>query len=61
MAWEHRRVERRRLRLQCTWKVLPPYRYQQWRLHVHAADDDDGDGGASQQWQQSRKVLAGCT
>jgi hypothetical protein len=50
-------MERRRLRLQCTWKVLPPYRYQQWRLRVHATDD----GGASQQWQQSRKVLAGCT
>jgi hypothetical protein len=54
-------MERRRLRLQCTWKVLPPYCYQQWWLRVHAADDDDGDGGASQQWQKSGKVLICCT
>jgi hypothetical protein len=61
MTWEHRQLERQWLRLQYMWGALHPCCYQQWWLHVHAVDSDDDGGGTSQQWQQSRKMLAGCT
>jgi hypothetical protein len=61
MAWEHRRLERQRLRLLYTWGALHPCCRQQWWLHARAVDGGDDGGGASQQWRQSQMLLADCT